>query len=109
MSVETLFHAIKAQYPRLFVKTRAQFEAASKAEEDRLRDDFSLGLWMSGELTGDGSDIAANDLPLFYYYANDPHEDNYTFGIHHEIDNLAKEHGCWFEWYDCGTLMVYPD
>lgn len=100
MSLTSLRAEIKALYPNIFVKTREEFEGELDPSDDRE----PKALWMSGELQGDGSDIHADGRPLFDYYWTDP---DYVFGVHPGFDALCNRHGCFCEWYDCGTLMVY--
>ena len=84
------------RYPRLFCKLREEFDGRP-------------GLWFSGELTGDGSDIASDGRRLFDYYCREGDQEDYIFGVHPEINALLEAHGWWFEWYDCGTLMAHKD
>lgn len=54
------------------------------------------GIWISGE----GDDYRIN-------YWTENYED-FTFGVHNELNTLAEENGWFFEWHDAGTLMCWP-
>ena len=51
------------------------------------------GIWLSGE----GSD-------LFDYYGFFD-----TLGVKPSLDSMTNKRGWFFEWYDAGTMMCWPD
>lgn len=62
------------------------------------------GIWISAE-NGSCDD---NGLPYFEYYSDPVMEDSYTMGVLTTLNNFAEKNGWCFEWYDAGTIMVYP-
>ena len=54
------------------------------------------GIWASGE----------SDPRLFDYYSERWMD---TFGVQPKLNDFAKENGWYFEWYDAGTMMVWPN
>ena len=61
--------------------------------------DFSIageGIWISGESTSD----------LFNYYSEVWYD---TFGVQPALNDFVEENGWYFEWYDAGTMMVWPN
>lgn len=54
------------------------------------------GIWINGE---------NGDNRLNYWTEN---YDRYTFGIRNDLNDEVERHGWWFEWYDAGTLMCFP-
>ena len=53
------------------------------------------GIWISGE----------SDPRLFDYYSERWMD---TFGIEPTMNDFVEENGWYFEWYDAGTMMVWP-
>ncbi len=60
------------------------------------------GIWICGE----GGYSNKEGIPYFDYYDLGG---LYTFGVLDELWNYAEKHGWYFEWYDAGTIMAYPD
>ena len=90
---EKLMEILKAKYPEMFMRTTEEFNGSQG------------GIWSSGE---DG--LPAEDgMPLFEYYAQDPQERRYIFGVHKEIYNFLEEHGWFAEWNDPGTIMFWKN
>jgi hypothetical protein len=87
-----MMEKIGEKYPKLFIRTTEQFNGGLH------------GIWSSGE----NGDLAKDGKPLFHYYAQDPTEKTYVFGVHKEIGNFLEKNGWYAEWYDCGTIMFYP-
>jgi hypothetical protein len=98
VSIESFKEALLQRYPRLFV--RGPNDEAYDCGPDQLH--------IAGELMGDGSDLNAQGERLFDYYALDPHESTYIFGVHKEVHTLANEHGVFTEWRNTAVLGVYP-
>ena len=55
------------------------------------------GIWICVEVLG---------ITYFNYYDLGG---LYTCGVLDELWNFAEKHGWYFEWYDAGTIMAYPD
>ena len=60
------------------------------------------GIWICGEC--DYTNLRG--VPYFDYYAE---TQSYEFGVLTNLVRLAERHGWYFEWYDAGTIMCYPD
>lgn len=60
------------------------------------------GIWICAECDY----LNARGVPFFDYYEESR---AYTFGVLSNLWNLVEKHGWYFEWYDPGTIMVYPD
>lgn len=60
------------------------------------------GIWICAEC----GYLNAVGVPFFDYYEESR---AYTFGVLSNLWNLAERCGWYFEWYDAGTIMVYPD
>jgi hypothetical protein len=88
ISRETLIQKLQKAYPQMNCKLTEDFNGDEG------------GVWLSGE---DGIEDR-NGLPIFDYYA----ESNlYVFGVIDHLHNFADRNGWLFEWYDCGTMMVW--
>ena len=60
--------------------------------------DFGLGgegIWVSGE----------SQPTLFDYYSERWMN---TFGVQPKLNQFVEKNGWYFEWYDAGTMMVWP-
>lgn len=78
-------------YPGMFLRTTEEFNRAEG------------GIWTSGE-----NHIPAKDgHSLFDYWTEN--YNRYNLGVHTEIDSLLEKHGWWCEWYDAGTVMIWPE
>ena len=91
MKRETIIAKLKAKYPTLFIKTTEEFDGSEG------------GLWMCGE---DCDVTDRNGMPIFDYYAE---SSKYDFGVIYHLNNWADRNGWMFEWYDAGTIMMYPN
>lgn len=89
MQREAVMTKLKATYPKLFINTTEAFDGSEG------------GIWMSGE---DGVVDKKGDL-IFDYYAE---SSKYEFGVIYHLNNWAERNGWMFEWYDAGTIMMYP-
>jgi hypothetical protein len=61
-------------------------------------EEFDLGeggLWISAEHVDE----------FFNYYSEELGD---TFGVDPELYEFAEENGWYFEWYDPGTIMLWP-
>ena len=54
------------------------------------------GIWISGE----------SHPSLFDYYSEGWMD---TFGVQPKLNDFVEENGWYFEWYDAGTMMVWPE
>jgi hypothetical protein len=54
------------------------------------------GIWISGE----------SHPSLFNYYSETWMD---TFGVQPKLNDYVEENGWYFEWYDAGTMMVWPN
>jgi len=89
---EVLTQLLDVRYPGMLLKTTEAFSSDSKG-----------GIWTSAE---DG--IQAKDgLPLFAYDAED--YARYDLGTHKELVEWLGQHGWYAEWYDAGTVMLWPE
>lgn len=50
-----------------------------------------------------------DEIPAADYYAEDPHEKVYVFGVHKDLIAELEHLGYHPEWYDPGTLLAYKD
>ena len=50
--------------------------------------------------------VAAEYTPEMFDYYNEVWGD--TFGVEPKLNQLAEDSGWYFEWYDAGTMMVWP-
>ena len=53
------------------------------------------GLWISAEHVDN----------FFNYHSEELYE---TFGVDPELNEFVEENGWYFEWYDPGTIMLWP-
>lgn len=59
--------------------------------------------------TGEGSyDNEGSSLFDRYVYNEDPHEVLYTMGIRNTLRTILDEAGWYCEWYDAGTVFIFP-
>lgn len=93
---DQVWDVLDKRYPKFVAGTTAQFHG--REEDDR-------GLWCNGE---DGHITAKDGMPLCDYWADDLQEKHYVFGVHKELNELLESMGWYAEWYDAGTLMIYP-
>lgn len=62
------------------------------------------GIWLCGE----GGQLDRNNMRIFHYYNDDFEGAHYTFGVRNHLHRWAERAGWFFEWYDAGTIMLYP-
>ena len=79
------------KYPSMFLRTTEEFSGSEG------------GIWTSGE---DGPQ-AKDGNPLFSYYSENPYK--YEIGIHKEVYDYLEKLGWYCEWYDAGTIMIWPE
>ena len=90
-SRDQVIKLLETKYPRMFLKTSEEFNGAEG------------GIWTSGE-----DQLLAKDYsPLFDYYVED--YARYDIGVHKEIGELLEKQGWYAEWYDAGTVMLWPE
>ncbi len=87
---EQMLEAIKGKYPKQHIRTSEEFSEV-----------YENGLWMSAE---DGTTDTRGNL-IFRYYVD---RKAYSNGVINQLNNFVKKHGWFFEWYDAGTIMLYP-
>ena len=90
MKRETVMAKLEAKYPTLFIKTTEEFDGSEG------------GIWMCGE---DCDVTDRKGMPIFNYYAE---TSSYHFGVIYHLDRWANRNGWMFEWYDPGTITMYP-
>ena len=91
MNREDLMQLLREKYPNMFLRTSEQFSS-----------EYKNGIWTSCE----ESSLAKDGCPLFNYDSISP---RYELGIHSEIYKLLEEHGWYCEWYDAGTILIWPE
>ncbi len=78
------------EYIKSGVRTTEEFSSNSKG-----------GVWVSGE------DMSEYQGDVIYdYYAE---SSLYEFGVLVEFESILQQHGWYSEWYDAGTVMIYPE
>jgi len=82
---------LEKKYPNMFLRTTEDFNGVKG------------GIWTSGE---DGPQ-AKNGYSIFNYYSEN--YAMYTLGVHLEIAELLEEMGWYAEFYDAGTVMLWPE
>ena len=82
---------LEKKYPNMFLRTTESFNGVKG------------GIWTSGE---DGPQ-AKNGYSIFNYYSEN--YTMYTLGVHLEIAKLLEEMGWYAEFYDAGTVMLWPE
>lgn len=87
---DKLISKLRRAYPNMFLRTTEEFNGTKG------------GIWTSGE----ESPTDRNGDELFDYYSED--YDNRTFGVINHFDNFLNRNGWFCEWYDAGTMMIYP-
>lgn len=91
---EDMMAKIASKYPKLSLRTTEEFDGGQK------------GIWIAGTESG----ITAKDgFKLFDSWVEDYKETRYVLGVHKEFGNLVEANGWYCEWYDAGTMMVFPD
>lgn len=70
-------------------------------EEFFLRDSEEFdgregAIWTSGESSASG--LNGEFIASFY-----------GMKIHPKVEELLNKHGWWLDWYDAGTILLYPD
>lgn len=93
-SREEMIKTLWKTYPKLFVSITEKFDRNDKG-----------GIWIMAE----GGEKDSEGLELFDYYAEDPQENFYIFGVRKHLHYWAEEKGWGFEWYDAGTIMLYQN
>ena len=68
-------------------------------------DEKGCGIWMSAE----GGNISReHGLPVFDYWANEYVANHYDCGVLKSFEKYLSNNGWYAEFYDAGTVMVYP-
>lgn len=88
---DNLIELLAKTYPGMLLRTTEEFNGSQG------------GIWTSGE-----DRIKARDrFDLFNYYSESYNK--YEIGVHREIYDLLRENGWYAEWYDAGTVMLWPE
>ena len=85
----TLMKSLAKRFPKMFLKTTEEFGI------------IKGGVWTSGE--DHYKDEEGN--VLFDYYGE---YGDYTFGVHTPFAEWVEKRGWFCEWYDPGTMMIWP-
>jgi hypothetical protein len=91
MERNQLIGELQSKYPKMFLSTTEEFNG----EEG--------GIWTSGE----DAPVNARGLPIFDYYTEK--YDKYDLGIESKFRDYLDKLGWYCEWYDCGTIFIYPN
>jgi len=91
---EELVAELNKKYPKLNLRDSEDFESG-----------YKNCIWVAG--TEDGI-TAKDEFPLFDYYAEDPQEKRYVFGVHKELGDILDKAGWYAEWHDAGTCFLGP-
>jgi hypothetical protein len=86
-----LIGELQSKYPKMFLRTTEEFNGDKG------------GIWTSGE----DAPVNAKGLPIFDYYTE--MYDKYEIGIESKFSEYLDELGWYCEWYDCGTIFIYPN
>jgi hypothetical protein len=86
-----LIELLAKMYPKMFLSTTEEFNGDEG------------GIWTSGE----DAPVNAKGLPIFDYYTE--RYDNYDIGIESKFSEYLDKLGWYCEWYDPGTIMIYPN
>lgn len=89
---EKLMELLKQQFPKMWMKTSEEFA-----------DSFVGGIW-TGENSYDNE-----ELPMFDYHSEDYKEILYVMGVRKTLADLLQQHGWFCEFYDSGTVFIYPN
>lgn len=85
---EELIEILRREYPKMWTKFGEQFNGSDGA------------IW-----TGEGS-MTKEDYPLFDYNSD---SSLYVMGTWKPLYDLLDKHGWYCEWYDSGTVLIYPN
>ena len=91
-SRQSLMAKLQKKYPKMFLRTTEEFSGSEG------------GIWTSGESGVSDS----KGFPLFDYYAEDYKEINYIMGVSKSLSEFLEKNGWYCEFYDAGTVMIYP-
>jgi hypothetical protein len=90
MKRETLMRKLRERYgEEIHCRTSEEFNGQTG------------GIWMSGE----NYEPSEKGLRVFDYYAEGK---QYELGIHKKFMNFLEKRGWFVEWYDCGTVSLWP-
>lgn len=78
------------QYIKSGVRTTEEFSSNSEG-----------GVWVSGE---DMSEYKGNVIYDYYRESS-----LYDLGVLSEFESILQQHGWYSQWYDAGTVMIYPE
>lgn len=92
MTRSNLMKSLKKRFPKMFLRTTEDFGNGKG------------GVWTSGE---DGLEDENGNL-LFDYYQEFGGERLYISGVYRPFANWLEKRGWFCEWYDPGTVMIYP-
>ncbi len=81
---------LEQKYPQMNCRTTEEFDGQSG------------GIWISAE---DGIEDRKGNL-LFNQWSD---SSSYNCGVVYHLNRWANRNGWWFEWYDGGTMMIWPE
>ena len=91
LSREDLKKVLTDKYKMKFVKDTEDFDKTPN------------GIWLSAE----NRDKLPNGALIFDYYNESPNK--YEFGVHKDFVKFLDKSGWTAEWYDPGTMMLFPN
>ena len=86
-SRDDLMTQLLAKYPKMWMRRTEDFNGTKG------------GIWTSGE---DG------DFFVYNAWEIDPSEERYVLGVRRDIAAILQDCGWYAEFYDPGTVLVYP-
>jgi len=92
ISREALVSKLEKSYPKMNVRVTEDFFCAG---------DCNTGIWLCGE-----DDIVDKKGSQIFSYYND--STKYKFGVINHLVRFLERNGWYPEWYDAGTIMLYP-
>ena len=95
MKRATLMKTLESKWGFEFVRTVEEFHGEERDDKE------NTGIWTSGEHGWE-----YNDMEIFNYYSED--YDRYTFGVLNVFHNWLEKQGWYCEWYDAGTMFIFP-
>ena len=92
LSRNRLMTKLEKAYPDMMLNTTEEFDGRKG------------GIWTGAEPGPEDK----SGMPLFDYYNEDYKEEFYIFGVRKHFHDFLDRNGWWCEWYDAGTMMIYP-
>jgi hypothetical protein len=92
-TTDQLIEILEERFPKETFQHSEQFDGSKN------------GIWCGAE----PGPMMSDKRPAFNYYAEDMEEKTYVMGVHKEMIALLDEHDFFAEFYDAGTVMIYPN